>query len=145
MSDIPQNPADPGTAPPPYAQPEPPPHAGPAPRANDAEERNWAMFGHLSALVGFIVPLGSVVAPLVIWQVKKDTMPFAAEQAKESLNFNITVAIAAIISSILMMVLIGFLLLPIVVIAWLVLTVIAGMAASRGESYRYPFTLRLIS
>ncbi len=144
MSEIPQNPADPGT-PPSYSQPAPPPHAGPASSANEAEERNWAMFGHLSALVGFIVPLGSVVAPLVIWQIKKDTMPFAAEQAKESLNFNITVAIAAIISSILMMVLIGFLLLPIVVIAWLVLTVIAGMAASRGENYRYPMTLRLIS
>lgn len=145
MSDIPQNPTDTSSAPPSYGQPGPPPHSGATAGASEAEERNWAMFAHLSALVGFIVPLGSVVAPLVIWQVKKDTMPFAAEQAKESLNFNITVAIAAIISSILMMVLIGFLLLPVVVIAWLVLTVIAGMAASRGESYRYPFTLRLIS
>lgn len=145
MNETPHNPADPGATPPSYAQPGPSPHAGDAPRSNEAEERNWGMFAHLSALIGFIIPLGSVVAPLVIWQIKKDTLPFAAEQAKESLNFNITVALAAIVSSILMMVLIGFLLLPIVVIAWLVLTVIAGMAASRGENYRYPLTLRLIN
>ncbi|AXK73550.1 DUF4870 domain-containing protein [Lysobacter sp. TY2-98] len=103
------------------------------------------MLGHLSSLSGLIVPFGNVLGPLVVWQIKKDTMPFAAEQAKEAVNFNITAALAAIVASVCMIVLIGFLLLPIVVIAWLVLTVMAGMAASRGENYRYPFTLRLIN
>ena len=72
-------------------------------------------------------------------------MPFAAEQAKEALNFNITAAIAAIVASISMIVLIGFLLLPVVVLAWLVLTIMGAMAANRGENYRYPFTLRLVN
>ncbi|WP_205289395.1 DUF4870 domain-containing protein [Lysobacter sp. TY2-98] len=142
MSEFDQNPG--GATPPPYSQPTPPPHSG-STGADSAEERNWAMLGHLSSLSGLIVPFGNVLGPLVVWQIKKDTMPFAAEQAKEAVNFNITAALAAIVASVCMIVLIGFLLLPIVVIAWLVLTVMAGMAASRGENYRYPFTLRLIN
>lgn len=142
MSEYDQNPG--GATPPPYSQPTPPPHSG-STGAESAEERNWAMLGHLSSLAGLVVPLGNVLAPLVVWQIKKDTMPFASEQAKEAVNFNITVTLAAIVSSILIVVLIGFLLLAVVGVAWLVLTVMAGMAASRGETYRYPFTLRLIN
>lgn len=79
-----------------------------------------------------------------MWLVKKDTMPFVADQGKEALNFNITVFIAAFVSGILTLVLIGFLLLIVVGIAWLVLTIMAALAANKGEAYRYPFTLRLI-
>lgn len=110
-----------------------------------SDEKNMAMLGHLSALSGFLVPFANIVAPLVVWQLKKDTMPFAAEQAKEALNFNITVAIAAVIAGVLTLVLIGLILLPIIGIAWLVFTIIAGIAASKGENYRYPFALRLVS
>ncbi len=110
-----------------------------------SDEKNMAMLGHLSALSGFLVPFANIVAPLVVWQLKKDTMPFAAEQAKEALNFNITVAIAAVIAGVLTLVLIGLILLPIIGIAWLVFTIIAGIAASKGENYRYPFALRLVT
>ncbi len=110
-----------------------------------SDEKNMAMLGHLSALSGVLIPFGNIVAPLVIWQIKKDTMPFAAEQAKEALNFNITMSIAGIIAGILVLVLIGMVLLPIIGIAWLVLTIIGGINASKGENYRYPFTLRLVS
>jgi uncharacterized protein len=113
--------------------------------ALSSDEKNMAMLGHLSALSGIIIPFGNIVAPLVIWQVKKADMPFAAEQAKEALNFNITLSIAGIVAAVLMLVLIGFLLLPIIGIAWLVLTILAGINASKGENYRYPFTLRLVS
>lgn len=110
-----------------------------------SDEKNMAMLGHLSALSGFLIPFANIVAPLVVWQLKKDTMPFAAEQAKEALNFNITVTIAAVIAGVLTLVLIGLILLPIIGIAWLVFTIIAGIAASKGENYRYPFALRLVS
>jgi uncharacterized protein len=110
------------------------------------EERTWGMVAHLSSLAGFIFPFGgNVLGPLVVWLVKKDTMPFVADQGKEALNFNITVAIAAIISCVLMLVLIGFLLLAVVVVLWLVLTILAAIESNKGEMYRYPFTLRLIS
>ncbi|KRA51898.1 DUF4870 domain-containing protein [Pseudoxanthomonas sp. Root630] len=117
----------------------PPPSGSPS-----AEEKQWALFAHLSSLVGVIIPFGSVLGPLVIWLIKKDTLPFVDDQGKEALNFNITVAIAFVISAILMLVVIGLFLMVLVGIAWLVLTIIATIKASNGEAYRYPFTLRLI-
>ena len=109
------------------------------------EEKTWGMLAHLSSLAGFVIPFGNVLGPLVVWLVKKDTMPFVADQGKEALNFNITVAIAAIISCILMIIVIGFLLLAVVAVGWLVLTILAAIESNKGEAYRYPFTLRLIN
>ena len=108
------------------------------------ESRQWGMFAHLAALAGFIIPFGNLIGPLIIWQVKKDEMPFVADQGKESLNFQITVTIAAIVCVVLMVVLIGALLLPLVGLAALVFIVIAAVKANQGEAYRYPVTLRLI-
>ena len=109
-----------------------------------AEDKQWGLFAHLSSLSGLIIPFGNIIGPLIIWQVKKDTLPFAADQGKEALNFNITIAIAAIICGLLTLVLIGFLLLPLVGLAWLIFTIIGAMKANNGEAYRYPFALRLI-
>ncbi|HSD17603.1 MAG TPA: DUF4870 domain-containing protein [Thermomonas sp.] len=109
-----------------------------------AEDRQWGMFAHLSALSGVIIPFGNIIGPLVVWQIKKDTLPFAAEQGKEALNFNITALIAAAIGFLLTFVLIGLVLLPLIGIAWLVLTILAGIKANEGVAYRYPFALRLI-
>jgi uncharacterized protein len=119
---------------------------GPTPggSAISADERQWGMFAHLSALLGFIVPFGNLLGPLIIWQIKKNEMAFVADQGKEALNFQITVAIAVFVCILLMVIFIGFLLLPVVGIAALVLTVIAGIKANNGERYRYPFALRLI-
>ncbi len=87
----------------------------------------------------------SFVAPLVVWLVQKDKgMSFVEDQAKEALNFQITVAIALIASSILGFIGIGFILYPLVVIANLVLCIMAGMKANEGVEYRYPFALRLV-
>ncbi|QQP98815.1 DUF4870 domain-containing protein [Lysobacter enzymogenes] len=102
------------------------------------------MLAHLSTLVGLIVPFGTILGPLVVWLIKKDTMPFVADQGKEALNFNITVIIGMIIGGILTLVLIGVLVMIAVGIAWLVLTIMAALAANKGETYRYPFTLRLV-
>ena len=108
------------------------------------EQKTWGMAAHLSSLVGLIIPLGNVIGPLVVWLIKKDTMPFVDDQGKEALNFNITVFIAAVVSGLLTLILIGFLLLLVVGLGWLVLTVMAGIKANEGNTYRYPFTLRLI-
>jgi uncharacterized Tic20 family protein len=74
------------------------------------EEQNWAMFCHLAALSGFIIPLGNILGPLILWLIKKDTMPLVDQHGKEALNFQITVLFAFIISAVLTLVLIGFLL-----------------------------------
>jgi uncharacterized Tic20 family protein len=121
-----------------------------------AEERQWAMFAHLSALLGAILTStlgfgwGCFIGPLIIWLVKKDTMPFVNDQGKEALNFNITVAIACVILVLLSIMTLGigliiaFPLWVIIGIAWLVFTIIAAIKANEGVRYRYPFTLRLI-
>ena len=119
----------------------PPPVPSGAPSADD---RQWGMFAHLSALSGVVIPFGNIIGPLVVWQVKKDTLPFAADQGKEALNFNITMLIAAFIGFLLTFILIGLVLLPLIGIAWLVFTILAGIKADEGVAYRYPYALRLI-
>ncbi len=116
----------------------------PAPPQNP-EENTWAMLCHLASLAGFILPgIGSILGPLVVWLVKKDTMPLVDDQGKEALNFQITVMLAAIVCIPLFLVCVGVFLLSIVGILDLVFTVIAAIEASKGRAYRYPFALRLI-
>ncbi len=110
----------------------------------DPDARLWGMLAHLSGLIGFIIPFGNLIGPLIVWQVKKDQIPFVDDQGKESLNFQITVSLAALLCMVLMLVLIGFVLLPLLGLLALVLMVIAGIKANGGERYRYPFVLRLV-
>jgi uncharacterized Tic20 family protein len=125
----------------PYASPA----SAPAPEvAPTADEKTWGMLAHLSALCGFVIPFGTIIGPLVVWLVKKESMPFVADQGRESLNFQITVAIAFLICIPLMFVVIGLFLAVVVGIGALVLTIIAGIKAQNGETYRYPFALRLV-
>ena len=114
-------------------------------RETTNDERQWGMFAHLAALAGFLIPLGNVIGPLVIWQIKKNEMPFVDDQGKEALNFQITVTVALFASMLLMVIAIGFLLLPIVGIGALILTIIGAIRANNGERYRYPFAIRLIN
>lgn len=121
-----------------------------------AEERQWAMFAHLSALLGGLVTagwagnIGWFLGPLIIWQMKKDTMPFVADQAKEALNFNIVVSAIFVILWILTVVTLGIGLLltaPLMLIigvAALVFVIIAAIKANQGIAYRYPVNVRLI-
>lgn len=92
----------------------------------------------LAHIVAIFFP---IIGPLVIWLVKKDSMPFVNSQGKEALNFQITMLIAAVV---LIVTIIGIILLPVLGIANLVLSLIAGLKAHEGKDYRYPFALRLI-
>lgn len=121
------------------------------PAAVSSEERNWALAGHLSAFSAFVTSgVGCILGPLVVWLIKRDTLPFAAEQAKEALNFNITVAIAALALWIITFgtFFIGALLtVPLGIalcVGWFVLTIVAAIRAQEGVVFRYPFTLRLV-
>jgi uncharacterized Tic20 family protein len=131
------------------ATPPSPPPASPATQSSD--ERTWALIGHLSAFSAFITGIGCILGPLIVWLIKRDTLPFAAGQAKEALNFNITVAIAFVALWILTIITFGIgiiLTIPLgllLFVAWVVLTIIAAIKANEGVGYRYPFTLRLVN
>ena len=128
-----------GYGPPPQVPGQAPQGWAPHPQGVSSDDRTWALLAHLSIFV-----LG-LIGPLVIYLVKKDSSPFVRHHAGEALNFHITVTIAAIVSFLLMFVLIGLLLLPLVIIGACVLGVLAAVAANKGDSYRYPLTLRLVS
>jgi hypothetical protein len=108
------------------------------------EARQWAMFCHFAAFLGLVFPFGNLLGPLIVWQIKKDLDPFVDQQGKEALNFQISVALAAVLCFFLMVVVIGFPLLILLGIGALVLTIIAGIKANEGQAYRYPFSWRLV-
>ena len=114
-------------------------------RELSSDERNWGMLCHLSMFAGLIIPFGSIIAPLVIWLIKREEMPFVDYNGKEALNFQINYLIAFLISFALMSVVIGFLLVAIVGIACLVFSITAIVKSSKGEYYRYPYIFRLIN
>ncbi len=107
-------------------------------------ENNWGMAAHLSALAGYVIPFGSIIGPLVVWLMKKDEMPFVNSRGKEALNFQITMVIAALVSVILILVVIGIFLLWAVAIIDLIFIIVAAIQASKGVDYRYPISLRMI-
>ncbi len=103
------------------------------------DDKNIATVTHLGGTVFSFIPA------LIVWILKKEDSAYIADQAKEALNFQITVLIAQFIAAILAWVLIGFILIPIIWILNVVFCIIAAIASSKGETYRYPLCLRLIN
>ncbi len=109
------------------------------------EEQNWAMGCHLAALAGFVIPFGNIIGPLVVWLVKRAEMPQVDVQGKESINFQITATIAALICIPLIFILIGIPLMIIIGIGALALSIMAAVKVSNGNyDYKYPLTIRLL-
>ena len=108
------------------------------------DDRTWGMAVHLSAFAGHLFPFAHIIAPLVVWQLKKDTSAFVDDQGKEAVNAQISVTIYAAVAIALCFVLIGIPLLAGLYVANVVLVIVAAMAANEGKAYRYPFILRLV-
>lgn len=103
--------------------------------APTSDERILAILTHALTFVA------QFLAPLIIYLIKKDESKFVAAQAKESLNFQITVFLACMI---LFISLIGIFFIWIVGVAAAILVVVASIKASEGKIYRYPLTIRFI-
>lgn len=110
----------------------------------EKEFRQWAMFLHLSMLLGFVVPLAGLIAPIVIWQVKKNEMPAIDEHGKNATNWIISALIYSILSTILVFVLVGVFLLIALGILSIIFPIIAGVKANNGKTWQYPLTIALI-
>ncbi len=105
----------------------------------NADEKNIAVVTHITGIFFSIFP------GLIVWLLKKDESPYISEQAREALNFQITLLIAYLIAGVLVFILIGFLLFFLVWLANIAFSIMAAIAASKGENYRYPLSLRLIN
>lgn len=111
----------------------------------DNKTSNWGMFAHLSALLMLLgVPFGHILGPFVVWLVKRREIPFVDEQGKESMNFQISMTIYALVAALLILVVIGIPILILLAVMDLVFVIIASVRTSNGEHYRYPFNLRLV-
>ncbi|GAB3402091.1 DUF4870 domain-containing protein [Flindersiella endophytica] len=106
-------------------------------------ERNWALVSHIGSLLAAYIFLG-LLCPLLVLLTKGKESSFVRAHAVESLNFQITAAIAGVISALLVYVLIGILLLVIVGLVYIVFLTIATLEASRGRLYHYPFSIRFV-
>ena len=104
-----------------------------------SDDKNIAVITHLAGAVFSFIP------GLIVWLLKKDESPYISEQAKEALNFQISVLLVYFICWVLAFILIGFFLMFLLWIANIVFCIVAAIAISKGETYRYPLALRLIS
>jgi uncharacterized Tic20 family protein len=127
---------------------------------NNPEARTWGILCHVASIGGFVVPFGNILEPLIIWLIKKEEDPYIDAQGKESLNFQISITIYG---TILFLLFIIAALLPnfaallpnfSVLLVWLallgfvvtvvILVILGSVQASKGNIYRYPFTIRFL-
>lgn len=112
---------------------------GPVPAGATPDERTMSMFAHLGGILFGFIPA------VVIYLTKGKESAFVQDQAREALNFQITLVIAYAVSLILVFVVIGFFLIPLVWAGSIALMIIAGLKSNAGEAYRYPVNLRLVT
>ena len=143
-----QPPGQPAYGQPPAQNPQgqhPPYAPQPGGVALTSEERTWGGAAHWGALIAGLIGGLSFLGPLIVMLVKGNESAWIRRQSVESLNFQISVLIYAIVSAVLILLLVGLILLPVVGIFWLVFTIIGSIRAANGEDYRYPLTIRMVS
>ena len=111
-------------------------------RGKDVNQQ--AMFIQLSAFAGYIIPLGSIIVPVILWQVWREKDPYLDEMGREAVNFQLTMLLYYLICFVLFFVLIGMVLIFAAMIFHLTFIVIGALQTSRGNHYRYPMIVRFI-
>ena len=106
------------------------------------EEKQLAMFCHISTFIGWVFPFGNIIAPLIIWLIKKEEMPFVDDQGKEVLNFQISIILYVLISVVLIFIVIGIPILILIMLFNAIATIIGAIKAADGVYFRYPMTIR---
>ncbi|MBD3246315.1 MAG: DUF4870 domain-containing protein [Candidatus Omnitrophica bacterium] len=105
------------------------------------QEKVWAMFCHLGALAGYVIPFGNIIAPLVLWMIKKDESALIDKEGKKALNFQISITIYAVISLLLVFLVIGIVLLWVIGLFNIIMIVIAALKVNKGEEMSYPLSI----
>lgn len=112
--------------------------------SSDKNARMWSMFLHLSLLSNFIIPIAGIIAPIVIWQIKKDEYPIVDAHGKNAVNWIISAVIYGAVCLILTLAVIGIFLLAILGVLAIVFPVIAGIKANNGEVWKYPLSIQFL-
>jgi hypothetical protein len=113
-------------------------------RQEDKATREWSMYLHLSLLAGFAIPLAGFIAPIIIWQVKKDELPEVDVHGKIVTNWIISSLIYTVVSLFLVFLVIGIPCLVVLGILNIAYPIIGGLKANNGEVWHYPMTIRFI-
>ena len=126
---------------------------------SEADDRNWAMFTHVAAFLGLLVPtIGNILGPLVVWLIKRNESPFVDAHGKESLNFQISMSLYLLVGGgvstafamvLSLLVCFGMVAVAILAVALsalaifaIVYQILAAIRASEGGFLRYPLTIR---
>lgn len=110
----------------------------------DQKTRTWAMILHLSVFAGYVVPMAGLIAPIVIWQLKKEEMPELDAHGKVVTNFIINMLICSAIAFVLAYVLIGFLIFIVLGVIGVAYPIIGGIKANNGELWQYPPAIQFL-
>lgn len=119
-------------------------HPTPPQQLSEGDARMWATFAHLGIVAGWIIPLATVLVPLIIWLIQKDKSAFVDRHGRAALNFQLTMIIGFVIGGILTLVYIGFFIIAALGVLDLIFSIMAAVAANKGEEYKYPFSLELV-
>ena len=111
---------------------------GAYPAVPTSDEMTMSMLAHAGGIFFGFLPA------LVIYLTKGNESPYVKAEATEALNFQITLAIAYVVASVLIIVLIGLLMLPVIWIASVAFMIMAAVSVNNGNAYRYPVNIRLI-
>jgi uncharacterized Tic20 family protein len=110
-------------------------------RRRRKEAREWCMFLHLSLFAGHAVPLGGIIAPIVLWQMKKDELPGVDEHGRNAVNWVISNVIYLAVSLVLCLVFVGIPLLIVLLVLNVVFPAIAAVKANEGVAWKYPLAI----
>lgn len=119
-------------------------------RATGADDRLWAIVAHLSAPIAAVVSAGwlTIVGPLIVWLAKKDTSPFVRNASAGAFNFTVSMWLTSLIGWILTItVVLAIIGIPLIIIGSLgaiILGIVGAIKSSSGESYTYPWQLRIL-
>ena len=114
------------------------------PDPESERSRFWCVLCHLGALTGYILPFGHIIAPLLIWMNTRGKVPGVDRAGRESINFQLTVTLLALIGVMLSVVFVGLVLLFATVVFHVSMTLYASLRAQQGDEFRYPLNLRMI-
>lgn len=106
-------------------------------------EKQWILLAHLGTLIGYLIPFGNIIVPLLIYSMKKD-VPLIRAHSRNSLNFQLSITVYLLISMVLILVVVGVALVGILVVLQVVFVIIASLKADKDELYHYPLTIEFV-